>query len=37
MNSKDLDNRMRLNALAAQRGDATDTNTTAGNDPAQVH
>lgn len=29
--------RMRLTALAAQRGDATDTNTTVGNDPAQVH
>ena len=29
--------RMRLNALAAQRGDATDTNTPSGSDPAQVY
>lgn len=29
--------RMRLNALALQRGDATDTNTPSGSDPAQVY
>lgn len=29
--------RMRLNALAIQRGDATDTNTPSGSDPAQVY
>jgi hypothetical protein len=29
--------RMRLNTLAAQRGDATDTNTPSGSDPAQVY
>ena len=29
--------RMRLNALAVQRGDATDTNTPSGSDPAQVY